>query len=828
GLALVLLLMSCDLGTPSKPVRNNPIDQENPDTQGDPYNLQAELANGGVRLIWRTVNLPNLLGYNIHRKDNDAESALFAAIGRDTVFTDRTIQNARRYEYYVVAYSQEREADPSRIAHVTVNSEPVVVIESESATDTPTRDVTLTMIAFGAARMLISNTADFAGAVWEDFAPTKAWRLATGAGTKTVHMRIAYTGGDTSLAVRDDIDPTPVSSTVMINNEAVQTNTKRVTLTIQGVGATEMQVSNTPLQGNEPWQAFNADVNWDLALGAGTKTVFVNVRNDFLIEAPAQDAIDPAPIGLSASINNGTATTNRRHVSLKLPAVGAIEMQVSNSPLQGNEPWIAYVDSLGWDLTWGGETKTVFVKVHNDFLIEAQAQAQIDPVAMTPSFDLVSDSVYINHPDVHLTMPRVGASQMLVINGSDSTGGVWLPYAENLAWNLTPGDGWKPVNIWFRSEFAIVGPHADSIGLDTQLNIISFAWTHTGADTMLIADRATFTLTLQDDAFGPETMGHSAVNVAGWAPLAANDLGDGRYELTFTIDVDTPQLRLAEVAVNIVDRAGNRAGPQAAADRLSYILPAGYEYNFPLANTGEIITMCWTPPGSFMMGRQPDEDIADVDEEPRHQVTIRQGFWLGKYEVTQRQWAAVMGNNPAAGQGCGEGDDYPVFRVNYTETQEFKNRIGNRFRLPSEAEWEYACRARQDGAQFPWGDDYRMIDDYCWFRDNAGNQSHPVGLKQANIWNLYDMLGNVWEWCEDHYHANYNGAPVDGSPWISPWLLNRSIRGGSWGYRSENCRSANRALWPIEQRDNNLGLRLARSVNYPPLSASGGFFGQGE
>ncbi len=177
-------------------------------------------------------------------------------------------------------------------------------------------------------------------------------------------------------------------------------------------------------------------------------------------------------------------------------------------------------------------------------------------------------------------------------------------------------------------------------------------------------------------------------------------------------------------------------------------------------------------PGGFMMG----SNTALADEKPVHQVTINYSFYIGKYEVTQAQWRAVMGHNPSKFKDCG---NCPVEQVSWDDTQKFIRRLngmndGYTYRLPTEAEWEYACRAGTTG-------DYAgTLSEMAWYSENSGSKTHAVGGKQANSWGLADMHGNVWEWCQDWYHETYYGAPTDGSAWLGGGKKKeRVLRGGS-------------------------------------------------
>jgi len=194
------------------------------------------------------------------------------------------------------------------------------------------------------------------------------------------------------------------------------------------------------------------------------------------------------------------------------------------------------------------------------------------------------------------------------------------------------------------------------------------------------------------------------------------------------------------------------------------------------------------------MGRYPGEQDSDFNEDPQHSVTVP-GFWMAKYELTKRQWQAVMGTTPWAGSSYVhvlDDPDSPAVYVDWDDAKAFITALnsytGKTFRLPSEAEWEYACRAGTT-TRFYWGDDpsYAEIGSYAWNYYNAYNvgerYAHVVGQKLPNAWGLYDMSGNVLEWCEDDWHNSYTGVdvPTDGSAWVdSPRGLTRVLRGGDW------------------------------------------------
>jgi len=237
------------------------------------------------------------------------------------------------------------------------------------------------------------------------------------------------------------------------------------------------------------------------------------------------------------------------------------------------------------------------------------------------------------------------------------------------------------------------------------------------------------------------------------------------------------------------------------------------------------------PAGSFMMGSPDSERGRYSDEGPLHKVTINYDFYMGKFEVTQAQWKAVMPGNPARRYGVG--NDYPVSHVSWEACRQFVdalNRadVAGMFRLPSEAEWEYACRAGTQ-TRFYFGDSLESGDacencsagmlpgrraDYMWFcgvkdcPDNPDFGTIGVGQLKPNALGLYDMHGNVWEWCLDEYHFNYDAAPTDGRPRLSWYGTPRVLRGGGWGYHARNCRSAVRCGYSPDRGYTFHGLRL--------------------
>ena len=207
-------------------------------------------------------------------------------------------------------------------------------------------------------------------------------------------------------------------------------------------------------------------------------------------------------------------------------------------------------------------------------------------------------------------------------------------------------------------------------------------------------------------------------------------------------------------------------------------------------NLGKGITldMVYIPVGTFMMGSPEGE--GENNEKPQHEVTV-QAFYMGKYPITQAQYQQVMGKNPSNFQG----NERPVETVSWDDAVEFCQRLsqqtGTEYRLPSEAEWEYACRAGTT-TKYYFGDD--ITSDLANYSGNV-DETTAVGKYPPNAFGLYDMHGNVWEWCQDDWHGDYKNAPTDGSAWVSGENSTKVLRGGSWVNLPGYCRSASRYFY---------------------------------
>ncbi|MBI1763261.1 MAG: formylglycine-generating enzyme family protein [Acidobacteria bacterium] len=249
-------------------------------------------------------------------------------------------------------------------------------------------------------------------------------------------------------------------------------------------------------------------------------------------------------------------------------------------------------------------------------------------------------------------------------------------------------------------------------------------------------------------------------------------------------------------------------------------LPAGRDFTATV--NGVKLEMKNVPAGSFTMGSPANEAERSNDEGPQHRVNVP-AFAIGKYEITQAQWQAVTGNNPSNFKGANR----PVEQVSWNDVTEFCQKLsqltGKTYRLPTEAEWEYAARA---GTNTPFAFGSLLSSTQANFDGNYPyggaakgvyrQQTTDVGSFTANAFGLFDMHGNVWEWCEDVWHDNYNSAPLDGSGWLSGGDSSRRVlRGGSWDNDGRSCRSADRYRYEPGNRGLVIGFRVVLAARTP-------------
>ncbi|MBC8277088.1 MAG: SUMF1/EgtB/PvdO family nonheme iron enzyme, partial [FCB group bacterium] len=268
---------------------------------------------------------------------------------------------------------------------------------------------------------------------------------------------------------------------------------------------------------------------------------------------------------------------------------------------------------------------------------------------------------------------------------------------------------------------------------------------------------------------------------SGKTPYKVNDVSTGSHRVKVFLDgyqanekpVDVDAEKTSTISFDLVKvEVPTPAPSKTGGGSFSGVTTTG-----PLSG----MTFVKIPGGSFRMGSNESKD-----EKPVHSVSIKP-FYMMTTEVTQKMWKELMGSNPSHFKG----DNLPVEKVSWNDCQKFIEKLNQRdpgkgYRLPTEAEWEYACRAGTTTKYYS-GNSESDLKRAGWYSGNSGKKTHIVGQKSPNSWGLYDMSGNVWEWCTDWYHNSYSGAPTDGSAWISPSSTYRVLRGGSWYYFAFCC-----------------------------------------
>jgi formylglycine-generating enzyme required for sulfatase activity len=234
------------------------------------------------------------------------------------------------------------------------------------------------------------------------------------------------------------------------------------------------------------------------------------------------------------------------------------------------------------------------------------------------------------------------------------------------------------------------------------------------------------------------------------------------------------------------------------------------------SDNGPKINLVWCPAESFLT-RRWEGDGGDVLPTDQVQMTLSQGFWLGQHEATQAEWQNVMGTAPWSERSINKGNEYPATYVGWSDAMKFCEKLtaqerdagrlpdGWKYTLPTEAQWEHACRAGTK-TQYSFGDDYTQLGDYAWFDSNANSEAHRVCQKKANPWGLFDMHGNVWEWCRDYFAKERAGGTDPTGP---PTGRFRVCRGGSWATWSYRTRSSTRTGDEDDFKISDRGFRVA-------------------
>jgi len=374
----------------------------------------------------------------------------------------------------------------------------------------------------------------------------------------------------------------------------------------------------------------------------------------------------------------------------------------------------------------------------------------------------------------------------------------------------------------------------DDVGYQSGINVINeliglnpFTGTISASSTMIINNEHPI-------LHVPNDLGNELINDSGGGIVPIGNQPSGILLHPVALhneNSNTPGISSTISEINIDPIPTNTSTPVPTTQSESTPLEA-ITIDIPnLPEGAKPLVMVRIPAGTFLMGLPTDERGRNSDYEwLSHQVTISKDFYIGKYEVTQAQWEAKMKYNssykgtPAETDptAYGIGPNYPAYFVSWDDCHKFIEQLNQSgqgtFRLPTEAEWEYACRAGTQ-TRYYWGDDLNEteINNYCWYNGNGPNRSKEVGQKIANVFGLYDMCGNIYEWCSDRWeYPTERGNQVDPQGPSSGW--ERVKRGGDWLSQSEICRSANRDYHEPDGHYHINGIRLARDVDFDNTS----------
>jgi formylglycine-generating enzyme required for sulfatase activity len=304
-------------------------------------------------------------------------------------------------------------------------------------------------------------------------------------------------------------------------------------------------------------------------------------------------------------------------------------------------------------------------------------------------------------------------------------------------------------------------------------------------------------------------------NAAAWQRKLRHSLGP-QSPAGATINAQTGELTWTpsqDQAVGKYDLTVSAQGPDGQTAKTTFVVTVTRPLKKKIAvdlGGGVKLEMVLIPAGEFLMGSPDSDKNVQVNEKPQHRVRITKPLYLGKYLVTQEQWEAVMGSNPSNFKG----PKNPVGQVSWEDCRGFVEKLnakigGGKFSLPTEAQWEYACRAGST-TRYCFGDEESGLSEYAWYGANSDGRTHPVGEKNPNAWRLYDMHGNVWEWCQDWYDGRYNANSSTDDPTGPSGGSGRVNRGGGWCDTAALCRSAIRDGNSPGRRDDSLGLRVSR------------------
>ena len=728
------------------------------------------------------------------------EGATWQPVGSATSFTLSAGNGLKTVHFKVKNPAGESEAVLSDT--IELRMPPVITAFSLNNGDdfTGSAEITLNNACTNSpVSFMASESSSFSGANWQSYSAAPSFTLSPPTGVKTVYFKVRNADNAESSVVSDSIEwaLTPAVASFSVNSGASVVYARNVTLTNSCTNVpTDYRAGESASLSGVAWTGYSTAPSYTLSAGTGTKTVYFQVRNRAGVSAIASYTVDlvEAPVVSSFTINGGATTCVDTQVTLASVCANVpTHYMASESSSFSGASWQAYAASAGFTLSSGAGAKTVYFKVKNDAGTSSTANASITLVVApaASSFTINNGASVTGSRTVTLNSACTGSPTHYMASESSSfSGASWLTYSASASFTLSQGFGVKTVYFKVKNAAGESLSVSDSIELADIPVVSSFSINNGAAST------TSQSVTLNNACTGSPThfmaSESSSFSGASWQTYSAAP--------SFTLSAGAG-------TKTVYFKVKNAAGESSAAsDSIEKSPAAGEQATF----AG--IAFRWCPAGTFTMG-SPDTEVGRDTDETQHQVTLSKGFWMSETEVTQAQWVAVMGSNPSYFTGD---TSRPVEGVSWndicTASTGYLAKLnaanpGYGFRLPTEAEWEYAYRAGTT-QRFYWGDDpsYTQIGSYAWYYSNSSNTTHPVGTKTANAWGLKDMSGNVYEWCADWYGSYAGGAVTDPTgPGTGDY---RVLRGGSYGNGGYSCRAANRHFDGPASGSYGLGFRV--------------------
>ncbi len=682
---LVLTTMIHCEKDPAAPERDNPFDPKNVQTGGDPFQLTAKIAGGGITLEWTKPNFSDLQSFKIYRSENENSgySELGTTTASKTDYVDKTIQNGHSYWYLItVVNSEGKETSRTNTAAVNIKTEPVLVING-GAQYAPSKNVSLTILAISATQMMLANNADFSGAVWETYATSKNWTLPAGEGQKIVYMKVKYDSTESSTVNYNiTLDTTPPTIVLSVSPDS---------------GIT----SETDFQFNPTGSSDNLAPAEDL-----------QVRYDYE--------------------NDGSYDTEWEQLlisNFQFPTGGGdktVKMQLK--------------DGAGWEVE---TTKVIFVNT--------RPQASFTAIMDNSNYKLW-------HFDASAS--------------SDYEDGENIEYRWDFDGDGSWDTGWQAQDT-ISYEFADYGQYntklevRDQNGLSNQtVVVVVVVVVVEPLVEMVLVSGGTFTM--------GDTWGDGDSDELPTHSVTVNSFYMGTYEITNAQVVEIYNWALGQGKITVSSSTVQNAE----------------------GNSQELLDL---DDGDCQISYNGSQLVVDAGKENYPAIEIS---WYG---------AAALCNYLSEKEGLTLVYDLSNWTANWN---------ANGYRLPTEAEWEYAAKGGANGNYTKYsGSD--NPDDVAWYWDNSnasgnsnlynGHGTLPVGTKQANELGIYDMSGNVWEWCWDWYASDYySSSPSDNPKGPSSGSF-RVLRGGSWYFYAGRVRAADRSVSYPSDSDYVIGFRLVRT-----------------